>query len=472
MSQVSKGFIWSCIERFSTQGVSFLVSIIVARLVMPDSYGLVAIIQVFTSFAQIFIDSGFGNALIQKKDRDEIDFHTVFIFNLVVSSFLYLVLFSAAPVIARFYGEPKLIVLTRCIGLNLILSSLSIVQKARLTISLDFKTQSKASLTATIVSGVVGICLAYRGLECWAIVGQQVVMQLVLSVMLIVVTKWVPKFAFSWKSFKQLFSFGSKLLINNLITGVYLNIYNLVIGKWYSPASLAYYNRAFTLTQLPSINIEAVLQRIIYPITCSLQDDLTELKNAYFKYLHLSHFIMLPLLMYLCVFAKPIIVVLLTDKWLPAAPYVSIYCINFVFYPWLDQSVSIMNAFGRSDANLKATMIKRPISFLILILTIGFGVKAICLGVVINTIIELCISLWFNKKILKISFLDQIKSQNDIIVTTMFVAMSTLVVNYIIPNPYLELLIGALVLLIILLFFSYYFKMPEYILIKKYLKLN
>lgn len=445
MSRTSKGFIWSFVERFSTQGISFVLSIIIARLVAPEAYGVIALIQIFISFANVFIDSGFGNALIQKKNRREEDYHTVFIFNIAISSFLYLILYFCAPSIAAFYENSQLIVITRCIGLNLIISSLSIVQRTRLTINLDFKTQSKASLMAVIVSGIVGVVMAYMRFEVWALIAQQLTSQTLNAVLLMYVSRWTPQFVFSFKSFKGLFKFGSKLLLSNLITNIYLNIYNIVIGKWYSVSSLAYYNRAFTLTQFPSTNIETILQRVIYPLTCEVQNDNEKLRSVYFRYLHFSHFIILPLMMLMCVLAAPLVVVILTDKWLPAAEYISIYSVNFMLYAWQDQSGSLINAVGRSDLGLQSTFIKRPISFLVLLVTIHYGVRIICYGVLFNTLIETIINLFYCRRVIGIKLSEHLKSQFDVIAATILIGVITWGVSCIMPNVYFQLFVGSIV---------------------------
>ena len=236
MSQVSKGFFWSAVERFSIQGVSFVLGIIIARIVSPSAYGLIVMIQVFITFSQLFIDGGFANALIQKKDRNDTDYCTVFIFNMGIALLLYLLFFLCAPLIARFYVEPQLITITRVIALNLIFSSLSIVQKTRLTINLDFKTQTKAGLIAVIISGTTGVFCAYAGLEVWALVIQGLLNQLIGSIMLMYYSRWRPRMVFSVDSFRRLFSFGSKLMLSNILTGIYINLNNLIIGKKYTSA--------------------------------------------------------------------------------------------------------------------------------------------------------------------------------------------------------------------------------------------
>lgn len=461
MSKIGNGFLWSSVERFSTQGISFLVSIIIARLVAPNMYGLIALIQVFISLGQVFIDSGFGNALIQKQNRKEIDYNTVLIFNLIVAIILYVILFISAPFIADFYGEPRLKLITRIVAFNLILSSLCIVQRTRLTIGLDFKTQAKASLIATIISGLIGIVAAYLGYEVWALVLQTILSQIIQAVVLMTISNWTPKWQFSYESFKSMFSFGSKLLVNNLITSLYINIANLTIGKFYTPASLAFYNRGFSLALLPSTNVESVLQRIIYPLTCEAQDDKDKLKFIYFKYLHLSHFFLLPILTLMCVLSVPIIYVLLTEKWLPAADFVSLFSVNFMLYAWTDQSGSVTNAVGRSDLNLRGTFIKRPIAFFLLFVSLSISVKAICYATILSSVIELIVNMHYTNKVLSISYWNQIKPQLDVIAINFLLGITIYGITLFLGSMIMKLIIGCLLGMLLYISCAYVFKLEE-----------
>jgi len=467
MSQVARGFIWSGIERFSIQGIGFILSIIIARIVSPSSYGLIVMIQVFLSFSQIFIDGGFANALIQKKERTEIDYYTVFLFNMVVAIGLYFVFFFAAPFIANFYNEPQLTDLTRVISLNLIFSSLSIVQKARLTIALDFKTQTKAGILAVLISGTCGVICAYSGMEVWALVVQGLVSQIIISMALMWYSHWLPKLQFSIESFKKMFSFGSKLMANNLITGVYINLANLIIGKRYSAADLAYYNRGFTLTQFPSTNIAEVMNRIIFPVLTRLQDDRQKLIEAYTKYLHLSNYIILPLMMLLLVLAHPLIEVLLTEKWLPAVPYIQIYCLNFMLYATLQQSGNPVAAVGHSGILLKYQFVKRAVSFAFLLVTVGISVTAVCWGVLASTVFEVVINMYVLKKDLGVGFNKQIKPQLDIVSSVCIVGICVFMWTQLIDNAYLQLFVGGFIGLAIYLAISFIFNMREKGMIKQ-----
>lgn len=461
MSQVSRGFFWSAVERFSIQGISFLLSIIIARIVSPSAYGLIVMIQVFLSFSQLFIDSGFANALIQKKDRDETDYCTVFIFNMGVAVVLYLLFFFAAPLIAIFYEEPQLKAITRVISLNLIFNSLSIVQKTRLTINLDFKTQTKAGLVAVIISGTIGVICAYNGLEVWALVIQGIVNQLLISAMLMYFSRWRPKMVFSVNSFKRLFSFGSKLMLSNILTSIFINLSNLVIGKKYSSANLAFFNRGFTLSQFPSVNLGDVMNRVIYPILAAKQDDRNALKKEYLKYLHLSHYVILPLMALLLVLAEPLIVVLLTPKWGDAVPYLQIFCINFMLYPIIQQTTNPVAAIGHSGVLLKYQVVKRLVSLVFLAGTVLISVKAVCWGTVASSLFEAIVNVLVVRKDLGVGLRDYLKTQMDVVVTVVVVSAIVYFGTLLIGNMLVRLLIGGTVGVLLYLVATYMFNFSE-----------
>ena len=270
-----------------------------------------------------------------------------------------------------------------------------------------------------------------------------------------------------------MFSFGSKLLINNVITSIYINIANLVIGKYYSPASLAFYNRGFTLSQLPSTNIEAVLQRIIYPLTCEVQNDRDRLVQTYYKYLHFSHFIILPLMTLLCVLSAPLISVLLTDKWLPAAEYVSLFSINFMFYAWIDQSGSVTNAVGRSDLNLKGTFFKRPIAFVLLFIALGISVRAICIATIFTSFMELLTNMYFTNKVANLTYFQQIKSQADVILASLFMGIAAYLTTFMFDTAITKLIMGVLAGTITYIMLTFVFRFEErHILLSVLTKLN
>lgn len=444
MSKITQGFLWSSIERFSIQGASFLLSILIARMVSPSAYGLIVMIQVFISFSQLFIDSGFANALIQKKDRTDADFSTAFIFNLIVSVILYAILFAAAPLIADFYNEPRLTLITRVISLNLIISSLSIVQRCRLTIMLDFRTQAKVGLTAVIISGGVGLFCAYSGMEVWALVIQSILCQLLTSILLNVYSHWIPKLVFSYSSFKQLFSFGSRLLVGSVITNIYLNLYNLIIGKFYSPADLGFYNRGYTLAQYLPANIYSILSRIVYPIECELQDDREKLIRIHYKYMRLTYYIISPTMILLAVLAKPLISVVLTEKWIPAAPLLSIISLTYLISPLSQYTLQMLNVIGRSKLFLKSILTNRFFSFIILIITLPFGIEALTWGIFASTAIEYFIALYAFSRAMKVSIRNQLGAVTDILLPSLLTGGITLLLYLLLDGDYIQLLVGGL----------------------------
>lgn len=414
MLKVTKGFFWSAVDYVSVQAIQFFISIIIARLVAPSAYGVIVMVQVFVSFAQLFIDSGLKNALIQKKDRTDIDFYTMFIFNLGVALFFYAVLFIVAPYIADFYNQPVLADLTRVIGLSMVLSSLSITQLARLQILLDFKTQAKARVLSVIISGIIGIGCAYHGMEVWALAIQGVVGAFVTSVLLMYFSRWMPRWRFSYQSFKHLAIFGSKLLFGNILTMFYIQITNLIIGKVYTPAQLAYYNRGFALSQLPSTSIVGVISQTVFPIYCELQSDKRNLLVAYNKYTRLSCLIIFPVLSIVGVFAFPLTIVLLTERWVGMAEYLSIFCLVFSFYPIFTNGGQIVMAVGQAGLLAKAVVVKRIIAFSLLVVTLPISVKLVAWGLVLSNFLEMIISMYCVRKALGYSFRSQLFVVSDI----------------------------------------------------------
>ncbi|WP_321332044.1 lipopolysaccharide biosynthesis protein [uncultured Bacteroides sp.] len=460
MSKVKNGLFWSSIDRFSSQGVGFILSILIARIVSPSSYGLIVMIQVFLSLSQVFIDGGFANALIQKKDRNEKDYSTAFIFNLIVAILLYFILFLSAPFIADFYNKPQLVLLTRVISLNLIIQSVSIIQRAKLQAELEFKPQAKVSLLSVTISGCVGVACAYYGLEVWALVIQSISMQFFTSLSYFYFVRWIPKMTFSKESFKKLFGFGSKLMLSNLLTGIYLNIYVLVIGKKYSSSNLAYYDRAFAMSQITSVNIENVLYKVFYPALCDIQDNKDMLVKNYYRYLSYTNYIILPFIAIIIALANPLVTSLLTDKWHDSIPMMRIFCINFAIYAWLEQSGSLINVIGKPGLNLKAQIVKRILSIVILVITLPFGLTAICWGITLSTLLELFINLYLDKITLDIGCYEHVCSQAKVFLLNIVTCGITYTISQFFDNLYIQLLVGggAGLLFYVLLSFLFHFE--------------
>ena len=440
-----KGTIWSSLERFSVQGIQFVVMIIMARILTPEDYGIVGMLTIFIAVSQSLIDSGFSQALIRKQDRSEIDNSTVFYFNIGVGCVLYLVLYFSAPLIASFFSEYKLIAITRIIGLSLIFNSLSVVQRALLTVKLDFKTQAKASFVGAIISGAVGILMALAGFGVWAIVWQQISNLAIITLLLWLLSHWKPIWTYSWKSFKELFVFGSKLLASGLLDTIYNNLYFIIIGKVFKASDLGFYTRATQFTTFTSSNITGIFQRVSYPVLCTIQNDDDRLRDIYRKILRISAFIIFPLMMGLAAIAKPMIISFLTDKWLFAALLIQILCFSQMWYPINAINLNLLQVKGRSDLFLKLEIIKKILGVVMLCITLPLGLVPMCIGMILNSIIALIINTYYTGKLIHLGFKKQINDLTPTLLLSLVTGGTVyLTVTYISMGSWLALATGII----------------------------
>ena len=404
-----KGVAWSGIDKIANGGILFIANIILARLLSPKDFGLLAIIAIFIQVSQTFIDSGFTNALIQKKDRSQTDYSTVFFFNLAISIGFYVVLFFCAPFIANFFDNDKLTSLTRVVGLNLIIGALVSVHKTRLTIELRFKIQAIISLISSIISAFVAIWLAYHGYGVWSLVALSIV-SITLQVLLIyIIIKWKPSILFSKSAFKSLFSYSSKLLGASLIHLLYRNIYPIVIGKKFSSIELGYFNRADTFAMYAPYTISSVISRVAFPIFSRIQDDNTRLRNAYSKYIIFSSLIIFPIMIGLIALAKPFTLFLLTEKWLPMVPMLQILCIDWMTDHLCQINLNILYVKGRSDLALRLEIIKKTIAVIIFFVSLYWGIIGVCWGRVVYGFIAVYFNSYYTKRLIGISQAIQLK---------------------------------------------------------------
>lgn len=408
-SRTAKGIIWSSIERFSVQFIQLILSVLIARVLSPEDYGIVGMLAIFLAIAQTFVDSGFSNALIRKIDRTEVDNSTVFYFNIIVGIVFYLILFFSAPLIARFYNTPILIPITRVLALGVFFNSLTIVQRAILTAKVDFKTQAKSSLVSVLISGAIGLYMAYTGYGVWALVIQALFGYILNTVTLWILTKWKPIWSFSLTSFKEMFGFGSKLLISALLDTTYSNLYTIIIGKVYSSADLGFYSRANNFAQFPSSNLTGIMQRVTYPILCEYQDQNDRLKQVYRKYLRTSAFIIFPLMVGLAAVAHPLIITILSEKWTGSVVLLQIISLGLMLYPIHAINLNLLQVKGRSDLFLRLEIIKKSIGIIILIITIPRGLIWMCLGQIISSILCLMVNTFYTGKLINLGFLKQLK---------------------------------------------------------------
>lgn len=406
---VFSNFLWRFAERCGAQLVQFLVSIVLARLLMPEAYGTVALITVFILILQVFVDSGLGNALIQKKDADHIDFSTVFYTNIVFCVVLYTGLFFAAPLIAQFYALPDLVMYIRVLGLTVVVSGVKNVQQAYVSRNMLFRKFFFATLGGTLTAAVVGIAMAYLGLGVWALIAQQLTNLTIDTVILWITVKWRPTRAFSFQRLRTLFSFGWKLLVSALIDTVYNNVRQLIIGKMYTKESLAFYNQGKQFPNVIINNINTSIDSVLLPAMSREQDDKTRVKQMTRRSIKTSIYIMAPLMMGLAFCADTIIPLVLTDKWLPSVPFLRIFCITYMFYPIHTANLNAIKAMGRSDLFLILEIIKKAVGIALLLSTMWFGVMVMAYSLLASSVAGQIINSWPNKKLLGYGYLEQLR---------------------------------------------------------------
>lgn len=465
-SKAISGMAWTGIERLATQTIQFIIGIIIARILMPSDYGIVGMLAIFMAIAQTFLDSGFASALIQKKDRTDVDYSTVFYFNIVVSCVLYGVFYVSAPWIASFYNMPILNDVTRITTLSLIISGLTIVQQAKLTIDLKFRELAIASVFSVLLSGVCGIIMAYNGLGVWALVFQGLLSALSRTSILWLSSKWRPSFMFSIESFKRLFSFGSKLLCSGMINTIYNNLYTLVIGKAFNASEVGFYNRANQFATLPSATITQMVVNVNFPILSQMQDDNERLVKTYRKLLCAPLFILTPVLIGIAAVGYPLVEVILGEKWLPCVPYLQILCIGCLFNPLTHINLNLLYVKGRSDLVLKLELIKKPIGFLILFVSIPFGIWWMCFGAALYNFIAFVFNCYYTKKILNYGFFMQMRELANIFINGIIMGMIITVIMSPFHNVCLKLIMGILSGAISYLLYAYFTKEQSFFDIK------
>ena len=438
-SDTSKGrvissLLWKLLERAGTQGVQFVIQIVLARLLCPDDYGVLAILVAFIALANVFVQSGFNTSLIQKKNADEVDFSSVFWLSLFISLILYIILFFVAPLIARFYGKDILVPVLRVYAITLFFGALNSVQNAMVSKTMQFKRFFFSSIGGYLGSGIAGIIFAYKGFGVWALVAQQLVNSILISIILWVTVKWRPKFVFSFKKLKGLFSFGWKLLCSALLDTGYRQIYNLVIGRVFTSADLGNFNRGEQFPQVIAANLDGSIQSVMLPTLSSHNDSASEVKRITRRSISTSSFVLMPCMLGMTAVAKNLVLVLLTEKWLPCVPFLQLSCLAFALYPIHTANLTAINAMGRSDVFLKVEILKKIVGISFLIATVPFGLIAMAVGRVISGIIATFINAHPNKKILDYSYIEQWK---DILPSTLISLAMALIVYFVgyIPLP-------------------------------------
>lgn len=402
------GFVWTFAQQFGNQFIGFIVSVILARLLLPAEFGLIGMIAIFVGIGNALLHSGLTKSLIRGENLDNDDYSTVFYFNLISSVIIYWLLFFLAPLIADFYAQPILINILRVYCLTFIISAFSAVQLARLTKDMDFKTQTIIAIPSAIIGGVVGITLALLGFGVWSLVWSSIASSSINSIQLWMYSKWLPNCNFNIQKFKFHFNYGYKLTLSELLDRVFSNIFLIVIGKYFSPAQVGFYTRAETMKQLPVSNISSAINRVTFPLFVSINNDEIRLKRVYKKLMQMVVFVITPVLILLAVLAEPTFRFLFTEKWLPAVPYFQILCVTGILYPLHSYNLTILNVKGRSDLFLKLEVLKKILIVITLLVTIPLGIIAMLLGQVVISILAFFINSHYTGKYINYTALQQL----------------------------------------------------------------
>ena len=433
--------LWRFMERIGAQAVAFIIEIILARLIAPEAFGIVALVAVFTSILQVFVDSGLGNALIQKKDADDLDFSSVFYFNMAMCIVLYGLMFAAAPFIAGFYNMPDLTPVVRVLSLMLVVSGVRNIQQAYIARNLMFKRFFYATLGGTVGAAILGIAMAYKGFGVWAIVAQQLFRAAGAALILWLTVKWRPKLMFSFERLKGLFSYGWKLLVSSLIDTGYNNLRNLIIGKIYTSGDLAFYDRASYFPRFIVSNINTSIDSVLLPTMSAEQDDRQRVRAMTRRAIKSSTYLMMPCMVGLAVCAEPVVRLILTEKWLPCVPFLRIFCVTYAFYPIHTANLNAMKALGRSDLFLKLEIIKKIIGLTAIVSTMWISVMAMAYSTLAISVTSQIINSWPNKKLLNYSYLEQLADMMPQILLSLGMGAIVYCVNFIGLNDILTLLI-------------------------------
>lgn len=459
---VFSSLIWRFLERCGAQGVTFIVSIVLARILDPDVYGTIALVTVFTTIMQVFVDSGMGNALIQKKDADDLDFSSVFWFNMFMCTVLYLIMFLIAPMIALFYNMPELTTVIRVLSLILIVSGVKNVQQAYVSRNMLFKRFFFSTLGGTLGAAVVGIVMAYLGCGVWALVGQMLFNTIVDTTILWFTVRWRPKKEFSFERLKGLFSFGWKLLVSSLLETIYNDLRQLVIGKIYTKDNLAQYNRGEQFPRVIVTNINTSIDSVLLPTMAKVQDDPSIVKAMTRRAIRTSTYIMLPLMVGLAVCAEPLVSLILTEKWLPCVPFLRIFCFTYAFYPIHTANLNAIKAMGRSDLFLKLEILKKVVGIIALLSTMWISVMAMAYSLLAVSVLSQIINSWPNKKLMDYSYLEQLRDMLPQMLIAIVMGACVYCVNFFELSLIITLIIQVVVGAIVYILLSKLFKIDSF----------
>lgn len=457
------GLIWTFIESFSVQAFGFIQGIILARLLMPSDYGLIAMTGVFFAVSYALVDTGFTSALIRKKDRTDIDYSTVYVTNVVLSFILCIILCLCSPFIADFYKEPELRPIVCVNAFLLFFGSFIAVQGARLSIQLDFKLKSRITVISTVSTGIISIVMAYLGFGVWSLILPNFFSVLMRGILYWIYQRWFPGFQFSWKVYKEFFSYGSKLMLTSLINAVYGNVYSLVIGKFYSSAHLGYYTKGHSYASLPTSVLSGILYKVTFPVLSKIQDDDARLEYVYRKMIRVAAYIVFPLMILLFVLARPLVLVLITEKWADCIIYIQILCFAMMWNPIHSLNLNLLFVKGRSELFLKLEVVKKIIGVIILCVTIPLGLVAMCYGQIVSSVLFLIINTYYTGKLINVGFFRQMKDLTPTLLYTFVMGGVVWILSSMLTSSYLQILVGLFVGLPLYLLVSKVAKSQEYL---------
>ncbi len=461
-SKTITGLLWKFAERTSAQAITFIISIILARLLNPNDFGAISILLVFITIADVFVNVGFGNALIQKKVVDDTDFSSVFYFGIVFSCFLYLIVFLVAPYVAVFYNmyilEPTLQVL----ALRIPVAAINSVQQAYVSRKMQFKKFFYSTITGTGVSAIVGIVMAYNDYGIWSLVGQYLSNAIVNTIVLFTVISWRPKLVFSLQRLKSLFSYGWKLLLSGLLDTGYQSLNSLLIGKFYTPKDLAFFDTGQKFPMVIVNNINVSISNVLFPALASEQDEPEKVKAHTRKAIQISSYIMWPMMIGMAACADSIISITLTDKWLFAVPYLQIACLTYGLWPIHTANLQAINAMGHSDIYLKLEIIKKTIGIIALIISIRYGIIIVALSGLITGIISTFINAYPNGYLLKYSYSEQIKDILPSLICSIFMGLLVYSLGNFCENIYFKLSLQVIIGIFVYFLLSKFFKLNSF----------
>lgn len=457
-----KGVAWTSLDQIANLGIGFIAGVILARILSPSDYGLLAMIAVFNAIAFAFLDSGFGNALIRKPDLTENDNCTAFYFNIVAGLVMFGVIWLISPFVADFYEKPILSQLLRVEGVLIIISSFKIVQNTQLSRALNFKAKTIINVSSQVIAGIIAIVAAYNGLGVWSLVIQHMVSGIISLVLLWIVSPWRPRGRWSKISFGYLWGYGSKLLASGLLDTVYRNIYPIIIGKLYSAADLGQYTRANGYAQLPSQGLTGVLQQVSFPVLSQIQNDDDRLASSYRRMLRFTAFLVFPIMLGMAALARPLVVTLVTDKWAQCVPYLQVICFASMWYPIHAINLNLLQVKGRSDLFLRLEIIKKAIITIAIFICVPFGIMGICVGAVCTSIICLAINTYYTGKLINVGFVKQMRDLAPTLLLSFVVGVVIYFSIMCVDDNLIKLIIGISEGLLLYILFAKLFNLPEF----------